>query len=328
MLMTESLRTLVADAPPEVTATGVEVAELFGIALDGELLGAWMLDGTQAESVRVAAIKRLADAPPADFAKNVGNLLESPQVAVRAAAGTAMARAYPDQGMAAVDRLFAHGQTGDLRAAFTILSASNLPEATTRLASEVDALASGKVAPEVRLDLYNAAIARTDGPVAEKLHALESSLAAKNESPADFALLGGSPGKGNGVFLNQGMCLKCHKIGGQGGEAGPNLSDIALRMKPEEIFQSIMDPNAIIVDGYGICAVTLKDGGALSGSPVGETETELILKGATAEPIRIAKDTIATRTPVVSPMPPMGQVLPKNDLRDLLAYLATLKTKP
>ncbi len=327
-LMGDSLRALVSDAPPEVTATGVKVAEMFGIALDGSLLEAWMLDGAQADSVRIAAIERLAAEPPAGFAKALLALLESPVGTIRAAAGTARARAFPLDAMVAVERLFHHGQTGDLRAAYRILSTSALPDAVARLGIELDALATGRIAEEVRLDLYLAAASSTASAVMEKLRALDATLAAKGETAAVYALHGGDAGNGGNVFLNQGMCLKCHKIDRQGGEAGPNLSDVALRLKPEEIFQSLMNPNAVMVDGYGICSVTLKNGDVLSGSPVGETETELSLKGATAEPIRISKATIATRTPVVSPMPPMGQVLPRTDLRDLLAYLATLKTRP
>ena len=54
--------------------------------------------------------------------------------------------------------------------------------------------------------------------------------------------------------------MKCHQGSRGGGDAGPSLSNIARLRRADEILHSILDPNADIVPGYGIAAVTLNDG--------------------------------------------------------------------
>ena len=52
-------------------------------------------------------------------------------------------------------------------------------------------------------------------------------------APYSFALAGGNPWRGAGQFYeNQVLpCARCHKVGGEGGEAGPDLSLIGAQKK-------------------------------------------------------------------------------------------------
>lgn len=45
-------------------------------------------------------------------------------------------------------------------------------------------------------------------------------------------------------------CQACHKVLGSGGDIGPNLENVGKRLSPEKIRQSIIDPNAVIVEGF------------------------------------------------------------------------------
>jgi hypothetical protein len=79
------------------------------------------------------------------------------------------------------------------------------------------------------------------------------------------------------------------------------------------------------VDGYGIASITKKDGTIVAGTPIKETDTTVVIKTPDSDPVTVAKADIQVRTPAISPMPPMGLALPAKDIRDLMAYLKTLK---
>ena len=158
----------------------------------------------------------------------------------------------------------------------------------------------------------------------KQVKAIDAFLAEDNRTPFDFLREGGDPVQGQNVFENQGICMKCHQGNRGGGDAGPSLENIARLRRPEEILHSVLEPNAEVVTGYGIAAITLKDGTTIAGTPMSENDTTLFMKTPTGETEEIAKDTIDSRTPAVSAMPPMTGILSKQDLRDLMAYLLIL----
>jgi putative heme-binding domain-containing protein len=85
----------------------------------------------------------------------------------------------------------------------------------------------------------------------------------------------------------------------------------------------VLEPSAEIVDGFATVSVTLRDGSVVSGALVSEQDGELLLETGGQER-RIAGAEVAQRVGPVSAMPPNGLALAPRDLRDLVAYLATL----
>jgi len=69
--------------------------------------------------------------------------------------------------------------------------------------------------------------------------------------------------------------------------------------------------------------VDFKNGASLSGNLLAETPDHLDID-VEAKPRRLTRSDIASVTPPVSPMPPMAQLLNPSDLRDLVAWLASL----
>ena len=56
-----------------------------------------------------------------------------------------------------------------------------------------------------------------------------------------------------------------------------------------------------------------------------ETETTLSIKIGNQEAREIDQTSIMERNSIPSSMPPMGQILNKKEIRDVVAYLGTLK---
>jgi hypothetical protein len=71
--------------------------------------------------------------------------------------------------------------------------------------------------------------------------------------------------------------------------------------------------------------ITLKDNQVVTGILIEETPTELILRTSDAEPLEIALSRISKRENLPSSMPPMGTLLSKRDIRDVVEFLANLK---
>ncbi len=59
----------------------------------------------------------------------------------------------------------------------------------------------------------------------------------------------------------QGICVKCHRVGTEGRDIGPELSKIGASQSGEYILESILDPNAVIVRGYKETIVMWKERG-------------------------------------------------------------------
>ena len=63
---------------------------------------------------------------------------------------------------------------------------------------------------------------------------------------------------GPGVFTAY-MCNTCHAIDAPTALVGPSLFDVGSRMSKAEIYEAIMEPDAVIADGYagGVMPATL-----------------------------------------------------------------------
>jgi mono/diheme cytochrome c family protein len=52
------------------------------------------------------------------------------------------------------------------------------------------------------------------------------------------------------TMLRDGGCFGCHKLGDEGAEVGPNLSNVGARSNAATIRQSILDPDAKVAAGF------------------------------------------------------------------------------
>ena len=123
-------------------------------------------------------------------------------------------------------------------------------------------------------------------------------------------------------------CTACHRIDSdEGSEVGPSLRKIGAERSKLEITESLIEPSAKIVQGFGIETIVLKDGTSLAGSVTKDNAKtiELRLPDGKIQNIVVAK--IATRTAPISIMPPMLGILTPDELRDVVAYLSGLKPK-
>ncbi len=158
---------------------------------------------------------------------------------------------------------------------------------------------------------------------------------AKNPDPlAAFrvSLQGGDRRRGERIFNTQPVmaCARCHRIGAEpGGEAGPNLAGVGAKYTREYLLESVVKPNAKIAPGFDTVVATLKSGVVAAGIVANETADVLTLRDTDNKLHELKKSEIAKREGAPSGMPEIfGVVLTKAELRDVVEFLASLRSKP
>ena len=121
------------------------------------------------------------------------------------------------------------------------------------------------------------------------------------------------------------QCTRCHNFGtGPGASVGPALRDVGSRLTREELLEALVDPSARVAPGFGPVQIALKKGQKYFGTLREETDSYIVMD-AGSEQKKIMKTEIATRVNGPSAMPPMGALLTRREIRDVVEYLSTLK---
>jgi len=147
---------------------------------------------------------------------------------------------------------------------------------------------------------------------------------------ASLALLArGDRDRGELLFLrSQGAgCGKCHSLDQAKNGFGPNLSSIGLRANARHIVQSIVEPSAVITEGFNQLTVVTDQGRVISGVLLEESGLTLSLGQSSGERVDIPKSAIEERnTSHVSAMPEMAENLTQQQVADLATFLLSMRT--
>jgi len=139
------------------------------------------------------------------------------------------------------------------------------------------------------------------------------------------ALAEGDVRKGRSIFFqNQtAQCIRCHAYSDMGGNAGPALDAIGKTLSREDLLIALVEPSQRLAPGYGTINLTLGSGEKVTGLLLEDSSTNFRIQvGTTLR--EIAKSEVTNSSIAPSSMPPMGTLLSKRELRDLVSYLVTL----
>ena len=135
----------------------------------------------------------------------------------------------------------------------------------------------------------------------------------------DDALAGADLEKGQALF--SAVCAACHKLHGEGGEVGPDITG-ANRSDLDYLLSNILDPSGVIQDDYKMQLITTRDGRTYAGNVTNETERELTLR-IVGQEVRVPKSEIQDRETTPYSMMPEGLLatLSNEQVIDLVRYL-------
>lgn len=122
------------------------------------------------------------------------------------------------------------------------------------------------------------------------------------------------------------LCETCHRMRGEGGTIGPDLTQLHTRFKRDELLNAIFSPHDEISDQYAFSLLHLKDGKKAAGKVLSETDDKIVLMSNPFDityTVEIPKSEVLKRElSPISPMPPnLLNRLNEEEIVDLFAYI-------
>ena len=324
------LNDLLRGGPAEIRAQAAALAGIYNIADAAPVLTEVMSDRSAPSVARVAALKSLGSLNAPGLKETVKLAAGDADENLRQEATRWFAKLNPEDATAQLILILDNGTISEQQNAFATLATLKDPQADTVIGQWLDRMKKRRgVKPELQLDLLEAATKRSSDSIRQKLREVEG-MRKLDDALAPFraTLAGGNKEEGRKIFFErpEASCLRCHKVGDEGGEVGPLLTDVGKRQTREYLLESIVIPNKQIAKGFETIIATLRNGTAYAGTLKSEDENELVLNSPEDGVVTIKKSEIDKRERGLSGMPEgMGDVLSKRDLRDLIEYLANLK---
>lgn len=327
---------LMAVEEPALKALAVKLLTVYKLPVAANVAAAAVMESSAPAEVRVEALKLLADqhgeSAEVDKTLDVLAAAKATPDTLRIEALELMATKRPEAVVPHAVRLLSSGTTLEKQQSCKVLALAQCAPADEVLAKEIDQLVAGKAPATRQLDILEAVKARSEKvpALAEKLNAFEASRAAVAMTPAAFTecLEGGDSNVGKKI-VNEHLaanCIACHRFDSkEGSNVGPLLAGIAAQKDRAYLLEALVAPMAQIAPGYGMISVTLKDGSTVSGALLESNDQGVTLRLADGTKFQALEIQIASKTEPVSVMPPMGAILNKHELRDVVAYLASLK---
>ncbi len=322
-----ALLPLLASTSGNLLAETLKLAGNFKVEISTETLIGQLMNSKNLLGIRLAAMKKLESMKLNNFTDLLVKLTADRDTKMHGPALLTLARMDSAKAFEVARKTIDSGKNFDKQLAITLLSTLKHPESSNVILKLLKTIKAQPIA--IRLEILQAAKKRSEPALAKALVAYEASIDQKDPLAAfEITLAGGDAARGKNIFFRNGSanCQLCHKVGKRGGDAGPNLMGLASRQNASYILESIITPSAKLAPGYSPIAVTMKDGSVVSGMLMKNTDTEVVVRNPETKKDTVCKKTdIANLPTAMSTMPPLGAILKKDQIRDLIAYLSSLK---
>lgn len=139
----------------------------------------------------------------------------------------------------------------------------------------------------------------------------------------------GDPDNGERLFSDQRTkCNVCHRVNGQGGDVGVDLSKIGGKFDRPHLIESLLEPSRQIVEGFRTTKVLTVDGRVVSGVLKQQSDQQINIVDAAAKLHVIHRRNIEEISLSSTSIMPEGlaKELSPQEFTDLIAYLENLRS--
>ena len=284
---------------------------------------------------RAAAIKAMTSLAPDSIQPLIRNFLQDPNVEVRMAGMAFQVNKTPEEAIKSLQKAIGSKILSERQFGWDQLSSMSNEGSRKLISDGVNAYLNGILERDCWVNVVEAANGKLDKELnqklADKIAELEKLKETDPKKHFEDCIDGGDANQGRSLFFTRSSlsCVRCHKVGSTGGEVGPNLSALGSQKTREYLLESIVTPSSAIAQGFETVVILNDDGKTISGILKSEDDKSLTLMDAQGALIKIEKGSIDERKKGLSSMPvDLLKYLNKRELRDLVAYLATLDGSP
>lgn len=142
-------------------------------------------------------------------------------------------------------------------------------------------------------------------------------------APAYQVPVVGDEAAGREIFLGKGNCRSCHTLHGEGGNLGPDLTDVGGSKPLNQIREAVLEPSKRLAEGYQPAVLHLKSGKSLTGVLRDYTNYSMSLVDNTGNLYLLRTAEVTDRQlSMKSPMPSYKDRLTLAEQRDLVKFLS------
>ncbi len=328
-VLEHSVAQMLSRTSGDLQSAAIKLIIKLDIKTDDDTFFVWTQDRERSTNTRIEALRLLAARKYGKLADAVNTSLADNSPLLRAEARQVLASYDSDQAMLLIDTVLADSSSPVVERQRGLETLAGMKDAGSILTKWGERLLFGSVPDELQLDVWEALAERPEKNLLDMVTKFKATMLKLPERQAKFSvsLVGGDAERGKVIFTGHStaQCVRCHKVRGEGGAAGPDLSEVAKRGQRDYLLQSMIDPNAKIAQGYASVTLVLDTGKLVAGVLKNETAHAVTIETPDGKQVVVPTAEIDERTMPTSSMPNMERALTPREVRDLVEYLSTLK---
>ena len=309
-----------------VLEAAIDVLNQYRIDVESDALLTWIANEQLPAGFRVKALEAIAET--ADDVAGFEMAFASPDPTYRAQALGILRSHNAERALARAQSLLkTDAPIIEKQQALTVLGDHRTETALEVLSEYTSMLLNNNMLDELKQETYLAALKQETPFFLDAIETITTRYPEGNPVPYVFSLKGGDVERGQVLFEKHpsAMCARCHAIEGDNAGVGPDLAGIGLARDLTYLMESLVEPAATIAEGFQMVVLETTAGQQVSGRIVREDEEEIVIKAMMGDEQVLKKAEVTSRTANdTSIMPAMGSILTPQELRDMMAYLASL----